>query len=121
MLLMKRLSHVIGSIKILTIAKFLRRKDCEQIMRVKSELKSLKPADMNLPVRTKLYINESLCPYYRGLWKQCNKLWNKRKLLASITVNGLVRVKLQENGLYNIITHIDDIKEIFPEEDFAMF
>ena len=121
MLLKKRLSHVIGSIKTLTIAKFLRWKDCEQIMRIKSELKNLKPADMNLPVWTKLYINESLCPYYRGLWNQCNKLWNKCKLLASITVNGLVRVKLQENGLYNIITHIDDIKEIFLEEDFAMF
>ena len=57
-----------------TIVKFLRRKDCEQVMRVKSELKKLKPADLDLPVRTKLYINESFCPYYRGLWNQCKKL-----------------------------------------------
>ena len=104
-----------------TIVKFLRRKDCEQVMRVKSELKKLKPADLDLSVGTKLYINESLCPYYRGLWNQCKKLWNRRKLFSFFTVNGSVRVKLQENGSYNIITHIDDLKEIFPEEDFTMF
>ena len=50
-----------------TIVKFLRRKDCDQVMRVKSELKKLKPADLDLPVGTKLYINETLRPYYRGL------------------------------------------------------
>ena len=43
-----------------TIVKFLRRKHCDQVMKVKSELKKLKPADLDLPVGTKLYINESL-------------------------------------------------------------
>ena len=104
-----------------TIVNFLSRKDCDQVMRVKSALKKLKPADLDLHVGTKLYINESLCPYYRGLWNQCKELWNRRKLFSFFTVNGSVRVKLQENGSYNIITHIDDLKEIFPEEDFTMF
>ena len=36
------------------------------------------------------------------------------------SVNGSVCIKLQENGSYNIITHIDDLKEIFPDEDFTM-
>ena len=36
------------------------------------------------------------------------------------TVNGSVGVKLQENASYNIITHIDDLKEIFLEEDFTI-
>ena len=39
-------------------------------MRVKSELKKLKLADLDLSVETKLYINEVLCSYYRGLWNQ---------------------------------------------------
>ena len=90
-----------------TIVKFLRRKDCNQVMRVKNDLKKLKPADLDLPVGTKLYINESLCPCYRGLWNQCKKLWNRFKLLSFFTVNGSVHVKLQENGSYNIITHIN--------------
>ena len=49
------------------IVKFLRRKDWDQFMRVKSELKKLKPVEFDLAVGTKLCINESLCPYYSGL------------------------------------------------------
>ena len=35
-------------------------------------------------------------------------------------VNVSVRIKIGENGPYNIITHIDDLKDIFPDEDFTM-
>ena len=37
-----------------TIVKFSRRKNCDQVIRVKGELKKLKPVDLDLPVRTKL-------------------------------------------------------------------
>ena len=30
----------------------------------------------------------------------------------------LVRIRLQEKGPYSITTHIDDLKELFPDEDF---
>ena len=50
-----------------TIAKFSRWKDCEHVMRKKSELRKLKPSELDLPNAKKLYINGSLCPYYRGL------------------------------------------------------
>ena len=92
-------------------------------MRVKSELKklNLKPADLDLPVGTKLYITERLRLYYRDLWNQCNKLWNRCKLLSSFTANGSIHLTLQENELYNIITHIDDLNEIFPDQDFTVF
>ena len=113
--------HWLNQVTDRTIVKFLTRKDCDQVMRVKSELKKLNQADFNLPEGTKLYINESLHTYCRGLWNQCNKLWNMRKLFSFSTVNGSVPKKLQENGLYNIITHIYDLKEIFPDEDFTMF
>ena len=99
-----------------TIVKFSRRKDCEHVMRKKSELRKLKPSELDLPNGTKLYINESLCPYYRGLWNQCKKLWNKQGIFSFFTVNGSVR----ENGPYNIITHIDDLKDIFPHKYFMM-
>ena len=41
-----------------TIVKFLRRKDCEHVMQKKSELRKLKPSELDLPNGTKLYINE---------------------------------------------------------------
>ena len=104
-----------------TIARFLRRKGCDQVMRVKSKLKKMNSADLDLPVGTKIYINKSLCPYCRGLWNQCKKLWNICKLFSFFTLNGSACVKLQENGSYNIITHINDLKEIFPDEEFTIF
>ena len=86
-----------------------------------SELKKLKPVNLDLSVGIKLYIYESLCPYHGDFWNRCKKLWNRRKLFSFFTVNGLVCVKLQEVVSHIIIAHIDDLKEMFPEEDFTMF
>ena len=41
----------------------------------------------------------------------------RKKILSYFTV----RIRLQEKGPYGIITHIDDLKELFPDEDFLMF
>ena len=49
------------------IVKFTNRKDCLRILRVKRELKGLDPAALDLPEGTKIFVNESLCPYYRGI------------------------------------------------------
>ena len=86
----------------------------------KSELRKLKPSKLDLPDGTKLYINDRLYPYYRGLWNQYKKLWNEQGIFSFFTVNQSIRVKIRENGLYNIITHIDDLKDIFPDEDFTI-
>ena len=61
-----------------TIVKFLRRKDCKQVLRCKKDLRSINMSNLNLPEGTKLFINESLCPYYKGLWVICQKLWNRK-------------------------------------------
>ena len=103
-----------------TTVKFSRRKDFEHAMRKKNELRKLKPSELDLPNGSKLYINESLCPYYRGLWNQVKKLWNKQGIFSFFTVNGSITIKIMENGPYNIITHTDDLKDIFPDEDFTM-
>ena len=62
----------------------------------------------------------SLCPYYRGLRNETKKLWNKKKYFI-ILLLVVVRIRLQEKGPHNIITHIDDLKELFPDKDFSMF
>ena len=41
-------------------------------------------------------------------------------MFSFFTVDGSTRVKIKENGPYNIIPHIDDLKDIFPDEDFTM-
>ena len=68
---------------------------------------------------TQLYINESLCPYYRGLWNQCKKLWNKLEMFSFFTVNGSIKMKIKENVPYNMM-HIAYLKDISPDEDLTM-
>ena len=51
------------------ILKLSRRKDSDEIRRVRSKLKTtdLKPIGITTPV----YINDSLCFYYKKLWSKC--------------------------------------------------
>ena len=112
--------HLLSKQSDRTIFKFQRRKDCEHAIRKKSELRKLKLSELDLPKGTKPYINESLCPYYRSLQNQCKKLWNKQGIFSFFTVNGSIKIKLRKNGYYNIITHIDDLKDFFPDKDFTL-
>ena len=50
-----------------TIVKFVNRKDCRNILRVKKDLKHLDPSKLSFSEGIKTFINESLCPYYRGV------------------------------------------------------
>ena len=54
-----------------TIVKFANRKACIRILRVKRQLKGLNPAAVDLPEGNKVFVNESLCPYYWGIWNKC--------------------------------------------------
>ena len=100
-----------------TIVKFVSRKDCLQILRVKKELKSLDPTELDFPENTEIFINESVCPYYRGIWNKCKKLRAIQKIHQFYTISGLIRVKLEETGPSRIITHMVDLKELFPDID----
>ena len=95
-----------------TIVKFVNRKYYHQILKVKKELKSLEPTESGFPENTKIFINESLCPFYRGIWNKCKKLRAIQKIQQFHTISGLIRVKLEETGSSRIITHIIDLKGI---------
>ena len=49
------------------IVKFSRHKDSEQILSVKKDLEHLKMQEVRLPGNRSIFINTSLCPYYRML------------------------------------------------------
>ena len=98
-----------------TIVKFVNRKDCTNILRVEKDLKHLDPSKLSFSEGTKIFINESLCPYYRGIWNKCKKLRANQKLHQFYTINGIVRVKLEENGLPRSITHMLDLANLFPD------
>ena len=97
------------------IVKFVNRKDCRNILRVKKDLKHLDPSKLSFSEGIKIFINESLCPYYRGVWNNCKKFRTNQKLHQCYTINGIVRVKLEENGPPKSITHMLDLANLFPD------
>ena len=52
------------------IIKFSNRKDTLQVLRVKKDLRSLDPTELDFPEGTRILINEGLCAYYCGLWNK---------------------------------------------------
>ena len=101
-----------------TIVKFNKRKDCQQVIRAKKDLKNMTFTDIDLPVGTTLYLNESLCSYYRWLLSNCKKLRNANIIHSFFTVNGTVKVKVSEGDKPRTITHLEDLKNIAPGYNF---
>ena len=99
-----------------TIVKFVNRKDCTNILKVKKDLKHLDPTKLSFSEGTKIFINESLCPYYRGIWNKCKKLRANQKLHQFYTINGTARVKLEKKGPPKSITHMFDLVNLFQIE-----
>ena len=64
---------------------------------------------------TNIYVNDSLCPYYRGLWNGCKKLWNNKKIYFYFIVSVTKRINQVENGPYKSITHVNNLRALFPE------
>ena len=56
------------------ILKLSYRKNSRWVLLNKKKLKQLKPETLNLPAGVKIYINKSLCPYYKKLWTKRRKL-----------------------------------------------
>ena len=95
------------------ILKLSRRKDSRRVLLNKKKLKQLKPESLNLPAGVNIYINESLCPYYKKLWTKCRKLWDAKRILSFWVSNGSIRVKLVNESV-SIITHDCDLEKLFP-------
>ena len=56
---------------------------------------------MNLPslgINTTVYINVSLCTYYKMLWGKCGKLFLNKYIHSFWVTNGTIKLKTVENG-----------------------
>ena len=102
-----------------TIVKLVYRKQAQAIAKNKMKLKNVKFGDDSVLSGKKLFINDSLCPYYKFLWSKCNELRKKGMIFSVRTNNGTVNVKLSENGGKKIITHLCDLEQLFPDHDFS--
>ena len=48
-------------------------------------------------------------------WSKCKKLLSNKSIHAFWVSNGSIRLKIGENDRVNIITHLSDFEELFPE------
>ena len=88
-------------------------KDMVRIMNKKESLKNAKLDGTGLPRSTSLFINPSLCSYYKYLWSKCKALWSD-KLISSFWVsNGSLGIKLGDDTVKSV-SHKDDLKALFP-------
>ena len=95
------------------IVKFTCRKDCKQILKVKKDLRNLDMEDLDLSRGTKIYINQSLCPYYRILWLKAKRLQNIGSIDNFYISSGTIKIKVTENSSLIMITHLGDFQDPF--------
>ena len=97
------------------IVKLSRRKDANKIRLLKKGLKGMNLS--SLGINSAVYINDSLCTYYKMLWGKCRKLLSNKYIHSFWVTNGTIKLKTVENGRVYAITHRNDLVELFPDND----
>ena len=79
-------------------------------MRQKKKLRTLNAEDQRKLNCQKIYVNELLCPKYRQLLGTCNALFKRGECIGFYTINGKVKVKINDDQT-KIIDHDVDLKD----------
>ena len=98
------------------IVRFSKRKDANIVRKVKKNLKGMDLSSNG--IRSPVYINDSLCKYYKMLWRKCKKLCVNKFIHSLWVSNGSIRLKLSDNERSYMIIHIRDLEELFPGNEF---
>ena len=101
------------------IVKYSKRKDCQHVWSVKKGLKKLTAKDFELPGNNKVFINRSLCQYYKMLWSKSKKLYSLSKIHSSFISGDTIKIRVNENNSPLSITHIDDFGKHLPDVDLS--
>ena len=75
--------------------------------------------EVDLPEGTQVYINQSLCPYYKSFWSKSKKLRTLGNIHIFFISNSTIKLKLQENSVPVAITHNSDFQKYFPDVDLS--
>ena len=102
-----------------TIIKFSSRKDCQALLKIRRDLNNLTMEDFGFEEKNKIYVNESLCPYYRVFWAKSKILHHLQKVFSFYVTNGSIKIKIKENCKRISITHRADFEKYFPGIDLS--
>ena len=101
------------------IVKFSRRKDCQNVLNAKKELRKLDMKEIGFPEGNPIFVNQSLCTYYRVLWSKAKRLHSLKRISSFYVSGGTVKIKISKNSLPTLITHVNDFKEHFSNVSLA--
>ena len=101
------------------IIKLSNRKDIYPVLKAKSSFKTADVTEHVTSPSTPIFLNQSLCSYYKFLWSKCKKLWLNKVIETFWVSKGSCRIRLVDNSV-KIITHIGDLKNLFPGHSILM-
>ena len=75
--------------------KLLNRKDAQNVLKEKHKLRSINLYDDNTDTnnKRKIFINQSLCPYYRKLYSMVKDLNNEGLIYYFWVANGTIKIR----------------------------
>ena len=76
-----------------TIIEFSSRRKSSEVLNKKKKLKNLDIEKYGINDGSRIYINESLCPYYRGLLGKCKGLWQDKVVASFYTIMEFCELK----------------------------
>ena len=82
------------------IVKFVNRKHSEDMLRLQKIINS----------RSKVFIFNSLCPYYRYLWGKCKELKRRGIFNQVFCLGAIATIKVSDNGPLVKVCHENDLK-----------
>ena len=83
------------------------RKDAEKIKLNKKKLKNIGHKKIGLSSGMKVFINESMCGYYKLLQSKCKKIFLEKKIHSFWVTNGTVKIKLLNDQVRSITHEVD--------------
>ena len=78
----------------------------------------MRPQNIGLPSGCTIYINESLCKYYKYLWWKYKLLQTRGSIQSFWVTNGSIRIRHQNEEVISV-THIEDLERHFLEDDLC--
>ena len=98
----------------------MNRKKCDEILKKKKILKSVKGSTIGFTNDTVLYAHENMCPYYSHLSWKGRQLKRVNLIHATWFQHGTVVVKTDENGRYEKVFHNEDLDSMFPDFNYEI-
>ena len=95
------------------IIKLYKRKDVFSILQRKKKLKSVDITKVGLPQGSLVFINQSLCSYYKYLWSICKRLHSKKRIHSFWVSNRNVNLRVRENTPVLLVSHLNDLEKHF--------